>query len=361
MEHTIGTGELETGTIRHAHQGWQVIILAARRGAREMQSMRMAEHQPHAPPLADAESQQFRTAYRRVLHAVDIVQGAVTETFAGRALVGRMHVVAFAAVDGANRVHVVDGLRGVPLGFAQHRPAQGIAIVLGGMRVDPLRQLHDEERQILAPQSAPFTDHHAKQLTVGTAVLLVLLALIPQETRQGVRHDAFQHRVERPGRAVWRRRRDRRRPWAFAILLVQLILRDAGVRLARGEHLRVPPVELPLPLGGLQIELALRFAGNRTPVAIEVSAAGLAGIQRVLAHPAADRRAADIAVDDADRHIGIELVAQSAGEIIGDRAHHAAVFRRGFPPARRAFGVTANHAGFGHVVEAEQRIGAILQ
>ena len=90
-----------------------------------------------------------------------------------------MNVVVFAAIHSADGEHIVDGLRGIPLGLAQHRPQHRIAVALVDLLVNPLRQLHDQERQAFAPQRTPFTNHHAQQLTVGSAIRLVFLALIP--------------------------------------------------------------------------------------------------------------------------------------------------------------------------------------
>ena len=365
MEHTVGTGQFEAGTFRHAHQSRQlaieIIVAAAGRGAFEMQTVRIAEEQAYAAVRVASEAQHRRAVHRNAIHAVDLPQRAIGKAFAGRALVQRVDVVVFAAVDRADGVHVVYGLRGVPLGLTQHRPAHRIVAVRSRLAVDPLRQLHDEERQIFAPQRTPFADHHAEQLAVGTAVLLVFLTLIPQETGQRVGHDTFQHGVEGATRTPLRCRGERRRPRAGAALFAQLAARCVRIGLTHRFHSRVPCVHLRLPFAGFQLELLLRLACDRTLVARQIVAAGIAGIECVLAHPAADRRAADIAVDNADRQIGVEFGAQLACEIVGDGTHHTTVFRRRFLPARRIFRIAIDDTGFGHIVETQQRIGAILK
>ena len=150
MEHTVGTGQFEAGTFRHAHQSRQlaieIIVAAAGRGAFEMQAVRIAEEQAYAAVRVASEAQHRRAVHRNAIHAVDLPQRAIGKTFAGRALVQRVDVVVFAAVDRADGVHVVYGLRGVPLRLTQHRPAHRIVAVRSRLAVDPLRQLHDEER-----------------------------------------------------------------------------------------------------------------------------------------------------------------------------------------------------------------------
>ncbi len=167
--------------------------------------------------------------------------------------------------------------------------------------------------------------------------------------------------MERTRRTPLRGRRDRRRPWAFAISLVQRIPSDIRVRFARGCDRSVPSVETFLPGGGLQIELRLRLARDRFVESGEIALPRFTGSQGVFAHPTADRRTADIAVDDADRQIGIKLVAQLACEIVGDGTHHTTVFRRGLLPAGGILGIAVDHTGFRHIIEAQQRIGAVLE
>ena len=332
MEHAVRARKLETGALRRTHQRRRLrigaLIPAAGRGAVEMQAVRVTEEQPYAAVRIATEAQPRRPVHGNAGHAVNLPQRAIGEPFARSALVDGMDVVVLATIDGADDVHVVDGLRRVPLGLAQHRPQHRIAFGLVHLLVDPLRKLHDEERQVLAPDGAPLADQHAQQLTVGPTIRFVLLALVPQETSQRVWRDAFQHGAERSGRTVLRRRRDRRRPRACAVLFVQRIPRHVGIGFLGGRDIRVPSIESRLPFVGFQLELLLRLAGDRTLVPGEIATSCLAGIQRVLAHPARDRRAADIAVHDADRQIGVEFGAQLVREIIGDGAHHTAVFRR---------------------------------
>ena len=150
MEHTVDTGQLKTGTLGIAHQGRQlvdeIIIGIIRCDALEMQTVRIPEEQADMAVLTATESQHRGTVHRHVVKAVDLPQRALRQEFARRAFVGRMHVVEFPAVNGADGVHIVDGLRRIPLGLAQHRPEHRIGARVGMALIDPLRQLHDEER-----------------------------------------------------------------------------------------------------------------------------------------------------------------------------------------------------------------------
>ena len=150
MEHAIGTGKLETGTFRQTHQRRQalgeLIAETVGRSTAEMQAVRIPEEQTHATAFVAAEAQHSRTIHRNTAHTIHLAKRTIAETLAGRALINRVNVVVFTAIHGADGEHVVDGLRGIPLGFAQHRPQHRITVALIDRLVDPLRQLHNQER-----------------------------------------------------------------------------------------------------------------------------------------------------------------------------------------------------------------------
>ena len=290
--------------------------------------MRVPEEQAHAAAFVAAETKYRRPIHRNTTHAVNLAERAFAETLTRRTLINRMNVVVFAAIHSADGEHIVDGLRGIPLSLAQHRPQHRIAVALVDLLVNPLRQLHDQERQAFAPQRTPFTNHHAQQLTVGSAIWLVFLALIPQESSQGIGHNTLQHGMERASRTPLRSRRHRRRPRAFAILLGQRIPRHIRIGFTSCSNRRIPRIRTRLPFAILQIELFLRFTGDRLLVASKIIAPGFTGIQCVLAHPTANRRTPDITVDNADWKVGIKFITQFSREIVRYGTHHATIFGR---------------------------------
>lgn len=119
-------------------------------------------------------------------------------------------------------------------------------------------------------------------------------------------------------------------------------------------HAVVPLVEHRLPLVRLGAHLLLGLAGDRRLVALDVRAAGVGADQGGTAHPAGDRRAADIAVDDADGHIRAELRAQTGAEVVGDRRHAGDLRRNCGLPARRRLGRFIDAPRLRCVVEAQE-------
>ena len=134
--------------------------------------------------------------------------------------------------------------------------------------------------------------------------------------------------MERTSRTPLRGRRHRRRPRAFAVLLGQRIPRHIRIGFTSCSNRRIPRIRTRLPFAILQIELFLRFTGDRLLVTSKIAAPGFAGIQCIFAHPTTNRRTPDITVDNADRKIGIEFVTQFSSEIVRYGTHHATIFGR---------------------------------
>lgn len=108
---------------------------------------------------------------------------------------------------------------------------------------------------------------------------------------------------------------------------------------------------------GLRAHLFLGFACDRRFVPLHVGAAGVGADERGAAHPAGDRRAADVAVDDTNGHIRAELRAQAGAEMVGDRRHAGDLRCHRRLPAGSGLRGLVDAAGLGRVIEAQQWIG----
>ena len=285
-----------------------------------------------------------------------------------------MDVVELAAVHRAHEQHVLERLARVELRRADDGPVARVLAARGHLSVDPLRQLHHDERQRVRPgvglisdrrlripaqipQRAPFLDEQAEQLTVRLALRLVFLALVPEESAQCVRRHAAHHRLVWRAHTALGERRDRRRPRAWADFRVNLRLGDARMGLFHRRHAVVPPVEHRLPLVRLGAHLFLGLAGDRRFVPLDVRAAGVGADQCGTAHPAGDRRAADVAVDDADGHIRAQFGTQPRPEMVGDGGHAGDLRRDRRLPAGCCLGRFVDTPRLRCVVEAQQRVG----
>ena len=183
-----------------------------------------------------------------------------------------------------------------------------------------------------APDPPPLRDHLPQQRRVGGAIRRVFLALIPQDPAYRVWCDARDHHGEGSGRAVLRVRGDGRRPGAFAVGGVELVPADVRISGSRRFNLRIPAVELGFPSERHFAAILLGVPGQRMLATLPVRPPGIAGFGGLLIHPTSDGRAADVAVDDANRHVGAELPTQTGREIVGDRAHGTTGVRRACLP-----------------------------
>ena len=81
MEHTIGTGKLETGTFRQTHQRRQalgeLVTKTVGRSTAEMQAVRVPEEQAYAAAFVAAETQHSRPIHRNTAHTIHLAKRTI--------------------------------------------------------------------------------------------------------------------------------------------------------------------------------------------------------------------------------------------------------------------------------------------